>query len=47
MTKSLRKEIMLRAKAYKLIAKSNKLLKTKSEESKQLYNKQRNVYPFV
>ena len=36
MTKSLRKEIMLRSRLL------NKLLKTKTEESKQLYNKQRN-----
>ena len=37
MTKSLRKEIMLRSRLR------NKFLKTKTEESKQLYNKQRNL----
>ena len=35
MTKSLRKEIMLRSRLR------NKFLETKTEESKQLYNKQR------
>ena len=37
MTKSLRKEIMLRSRLR------NKFLKAKTEESKQLYNKQRNL----
>ena len=37
MTKSLRKEIMLRSRLR------NKFLKTKTEESKQLYNKQQNL----
>ena len=37
MTKSLRKEIMLCSRLR------NKFLKTKTEESKQLYNKQRNL----
>ena len=37
MTKSLRKEIMLHSRLR------NKFLKTKTEESKQLYNKQRNL----
>ena len=37
MTKSLRKEIMLRSRLR------NKFLKTKTEVSKQLYNKQRNL----
>ena len=37
MTKSLRKEIMFSSRLC------NKLLKTKTEESKQLYNKQRNL----
>ena len=37
MTKSLRKEIMLRSRLC------NKFLKTKTEESKQVYNKQRNL----
>ena len=37
MTKSLRKEIVLRSRLR------NKFLKTKTEESKQLYNKQRNL----
>ena len=37
MTRSLRKEIMLRSRLR------NKFFKSKSEESKQLYNKQRNL----
>ena len=37
MTKNLRKEIMLRSRLR------NTFLKTKTEESKQLYNKQRNL----
>ena len=37
MTKSLRKEIILRSRIR------NKFLKTKTEESEQLYNKQRNL----
>ena len=37
MTKSLRKIIMLHSRLR------NKFLKTKTEESKQLYNKQRNL----
>ena len=37
MTKSLRKEIMFRSRLR------NKFLKGKTEESKQLYNKQRNL----
>ena len=37
MTKSLRKEIMLRSRLR------NKFLKGKTEESKELYNKQRNI----
>ena len=37
MTKSLRKETMLRSRLH------NKFLKIKTEESKQLYNKQRNL----
>ena len=37
MTKNLRKEIMLRSRP------PNKFLKTKTEESKQLYNEQRNL----
>ena len=38
MTKSLRKEIILRS------GLCNKFLKTKTEEPKQLYNKQRNLW---
>ena len=37
MTKSLSKEIMLRSRL------NNKFLKTKTEESKELYNKQQNL----
>ena len=37
MTESLKKEVMLRSRL------SNKFLKTKTEESKQLCNKQRNL----
>ena len=36
MTRNLRKEIMLRSRLR------NKFLKTKTEESRQMYNKQRN-----
>ena len=38
MTKSLKKEIMLRSRLH------NKFFKTKTEESKQLYNKQQRNY---